>query len=269
MQLSLFSDVLPGSKKANRDQREVWRENFAHREINKIKTAIALNKGQWISGEYKNGKSLIVVQCQCGHQWETRVEYINQGKWCMRCATKIQSIAAVRALHINRIKREVDYILSGRAYFDQYNKNIRKIQRKIRSLRAKLREIQPTTPEQKAKVNKHYKHKYRTNMVFRMNERLSRQLRKCLVKDRKMGSFYKILSYTAQDLKEHIESLFIDGMCWQRISEIHIDHKKPKTLFNLKNADGSINIEEIKKCWSLSNLQPLWAVDNIKKSDNY
>ena len=43
----------------------------------------------------------------------------------------------------------------------------------------------------------------------------------------------------------------------------HIDHIKPCAKFELTNK------EEQLKCFHYTNLQPLWALDNIKKGDNY
>jgi len=41
----------------------------------------------------------------------------------------------------------------------------------------------------------------------------------------------------------------------------HIDHIVPCTVFDLKN------LNEQKKCFHYTNLQPLWAIDNIKKGN--
>ena len=41
----------------------------------------------------------------------------------------------------------------------------------------------------------------------------------------------------------------------------HIDHVIPCSKFNLKNLD------EQNKCFNYQNLQPLWAEENIKKSN--
>jgi len=43
--------------------------------------------------------------------------------------------------------------------------------------------------------------------------------------------------------------------------EIHIDHIKPKCSFFYKSMDS----QEFKDCWSLDNLQPLFAIDNMRK----
>jgi hypothetical protein len=70
-----------------------------------------------------------------------------------------------------------------------------------------------------------------------------------------------MLGYSADDLKNRIESLFVEGMCWDNYGEWHIDHKKPVSLFD-KNTDVSI-------INSLDNLQPLWAKENLSKGNKY
>jgi hypothetical protein len=45
----------------------------------------------------------------------------------------------------------------------------------------------------------------------------------------------------------------------------HIDHIKPRSLFTYT----SIEDEQFKKCWALSNLQPLEALENIRKGNKY
>ena len=42
-----------------------------------------------------------------------------------------------------------------------------------------------------------------------------------------------------------------------------IDHIKPISSFNF----NSYKDKEFKECWSLENLQPLWAEENIRKSN--
>ena len=60
-------------------------------------------------------------------------------------------------------------------------------------------------------------------------------------------------------LKGYIEAKFVDGMTWENHGKWHIDHIKPCCSFNL--LDG----EEQKKCFHYTNLQPLWAFDNLSK----
>lgn len=71
------------------------------------------------------------------------------------------------------------------------------------------------------------------------------------------------LGYSIHHLKEYLESKFLEGMSWDNYGAWHIDHIKPCSLFD--QSDES----QFKECWSLSNLQPLWASDNIRKSNRY
>ncbi|ARL91010.1 hypothetical protein BOC57_35125 [Burkholderia pseudomallei] len=70
-----------------------------------------------------------------------------------------------------------------------------------------------------------------------------------------------VCGYTIKELRVHIERQFKGGMDWNAFmrGDIHIDHIRPQRLFDLSNIDG------VRACWSLSNLRPLWAVDNLTK----
>ena len=69
------------------------------------------------------------------------------------------------------------------------------------------------------------------------------------------------MGYSPTDLKLHIESLFIDNMTWDNYGEWHIDHIKPISKFEKTDDTSIVN--------SLENLRPLWAIDNLKKSNKY
>lgn len=64
-------------------------------------------------------------------------------------------------------------------------------------------------------------------------------------------------------LMGYLESKFTEGMTWENHGEWHIDHIKPCAKFNLLIED------EQRKCFHYTNLQPLWAKDNLSKSSNY
>lgn len=71
-----------------------------------------------------------------------------------------------------------------------------------------------------------------------------------------------LVGYTVQDLADHLESLFQPGMTWDNKGEWHLDHIIPKSFFIFSSVDDV----EFKYCWSLDNLQPLWAKDNLSKN---
>lgn len=60
-------------------------------------------------------------------------------------------------------------------------------------------------------------------------------------------------------VRNYLEKQFQPGMSWQNHGEWHIDHKVPVTSFNLSK------LQEQKKAFHYTNLQPLWAKDNLSK----
>jgi hypothetical protein len=77
--------------------------------------------------------------------------------------------------------------------------------------------------------------------------------------------FKKYLNYSVEDLKAHIESQFEPGMTWDNYGEWEIDHIKPDSWFKY----DSFEDEGFKQSWALSNLQPMWASQNRRKSNIY
>ncbi len=121
-----------------------------------------------------------------------------------------------------------------------------------------------------------YRYRYNNDSAFRLKELLRRQQNKAIKRDgiaetirfaiKRNGNSNRVeqlLGYTICELMKSIESKFTEGMSWEvfKSGAIHIDHLIPQAAFNL-NDD-----EQWRKCWSIENLQPLWAADNLKKSD--
>ena len=69
------------------------------------------------------------------------------------------------------------------------------------------------------------------------------------------------LDYSLAELRAHIEPKLNDGMTWGDYlnGDVVIDHIIPRCRFNERTEEG------FRACWALSNLQPMWAPDNIKK----
>lgn len=81
----------------------------------------------------------------------------------------------------------------------------------------------------------------------------------------KYRSTFDLLGYTIEELMNHLEKQFTEGMTWQNYGEWHVDHIKPMALFEFTSTDD----EEFKECWKLENLQPLWCKDNLSKGSRY
>jgi hypothetical protein len=79
----------------------------------------------------------------------------------------------------------------------------------------------------------------------------------------KSAKTIELLGCTVEQLQTFIEAEFTDGMTWENYGEWHIDHIRPCASFNLEDP------EEQKKCFHWTNLQPLWALDNIRKGDKW
>jgi len=71
----------------------------------------------------------------------------------------------------------------------------------------------------------------------------------------------KLLGYSADDLKNHLTPLFTDGMTWDNHGDWHVDHIIPVTKFAPETP--------VNEVCALSNLQPLWAFDNLSKSNKF
>jgi endogenous inhibitor of DNA gyrase (YacG/DUF329 family) len=93
----------------------------------------------------------------------------------------------------------------------------------------------------------------------RLHVNMRRSILYHIKKDR--NSWINLVGYTKFDLMKHLEKQFTKGMNWNNYGKWHIDHIKPVTAFKF----SSYHDKEFKECWSLNNLQPLWASDNIRK----
>ncbi len=73
----------------------------------------------------------------------------------------------------------------------------------------------------------------------------------------------ELLGCTREHFIHHLASQFTDGMNWKNygVHGWHIDHMQPISLFDHNDP------EQVAVCWHYTNLQPLWAKDNIRKSN--
>lgn len=116
------------------------------------------------------------------------------------------------------------------------------------------------TASRKESVRRHYE-KNRENPTAQVNHRMSHGIRLSL-KGKKAGRQWEsLVDYTLADLVSHLERQFSDGMSWENMGKWHIDHRIPKSSFKYETPE----CPGFKAAWALSNLQPLWALDNFKK----
>lgn len=153
--------------------------------------------------------------------------------------------------------------------------------RKIMRLRAKKKRYRDKNKEKIKEKNKKYqqnnkqklcnymkeyrKERYDKDIQFRISTILRSRLGKAIKDEFKIGSAIKDLGCSITELKRYLESKFLIGMSWDNygLEGWHIDHIKPLSAFDLSDR------KQILEACHYTNLQPLWAKDNLSKSDNY
>lgn len=109
-------------------------------------------------------------------------------------------------------------------------------------------------------VNCSWKWRYRNQSDMNTWERVRSQFKKWHTNG-KQSKLTKSLGYNRQELASHLERNFQHGMSWKNYGDWHIDHIIPKSWFNPND------YWELRACWSLQNLQPLWKKDNWSKGN--
>jgi hypothetical protein len=134
---------------------------------------------------------------------------------------------------------------------------------RTRQLRHQTQRRYESKPETKARIQKYRLKRFRTDLNFRLRVRLSKRLRGAIkvMGAKKTTSIVNLIGCSFQELVRFLENKFKLGMTWDNYGSWHIDHIVPCSRFDLTL------IENQKKCFHYSNLQPLWAAENIAKSN--
>ena len=103
--------------------------------------------------------------------------------------------------------------------------------------------------------------KLKTDVIYKITHNLRCRLIAAVKGKNKSKSTFKLLGCSAAELKQYLENQFTEGMTWENYGYYgwHIDHIIPCATFDLSDS------EQQKLCFHYSNLQPLWAKDNMKK----
>jgi bacterioferritin-associated ferredoxin len=110
--------------------------------------------------------------------------------------------------------------------------------------------------------NKWRRDRYRRDPAWRVASHMKGLMHRALTSNKQGKSWRLLVPYSLQHLMDHLEKQFLPGMSWSNYGNgWHIDHKMPRSKFSYRTPDDP----DFKACWALSNLQPLWALDNIRK----
>lgn len=115
----------------------------------------------------------------------------------------------------------------------------------------------------KERVKQNHYQRMEEDIGYKLLQRCRARLYKAIKENNKSASTRELIGCTTDKLKEHLESQFTEGMSWENYGEWHIDHIKPCSMFDFTKE------EHQRECFNYTNLQPLWAKDNMKKSDKY
>jgi hypothetical protein len=114
----------------------------------------------------------------------------------------------------------------------------------------------------KRSQNKWYHNKAKYNIQHVLKERLRRRMRHALNGKNKSVPTLKLLGCDIDFFKQYLQDRFVEGMSWDNYGDWHIDHIIPCDSFDLTIMDEQF------KCFHYTNLQPLWASENFKKSNS-
>jgi hypothetical protein len=129
------------------------------------------------------------------------------------------------------------------------------------SLKQKKEYYQNNKKEYNTRTSNYQVARCKVDPVFKVERNLRCRLYHAL-KNQKADKKYRTKQLTGCELsflKGYLEAKFTEGMSWENHGEWHIDHIKPCCSFDLKEE------EEQKKCFHYTNLQPLWAAENLSK----
>lgn len=116
--------------------------------------------------------------------------------------------------------------------------------------------VEKNKEKRKEYMNLYTTQRLKTDVLFKLKTNVRIRINKFL-KNKKDNSS-DIIGCSYLFLKEHLEKQFNDGMSWDNYGKWHIDHIIPLSSAN--------NEDEVYKLCHHTNLQPLWAEDNLKKS---
>ena len=166
-------------------------------------------------------------------------------------------------------KENAEKIAAYNKDYAQKNKEKLAEKRKIRNQenKEKIKEATKAWKDKNKDAIREYNRQYtakRYNLdpIFKLKLNQRSRL-KAILKSSKAVKTHELLGCSFQELKSHIESLFVDGMNWENMGEWHIDHIMPLAAFDLTKEENQ------KIAFNYKNLQPLWAIDNLKKGAKY
>ena len=98
--------------------------------------------------------------------------------------------------------------------------------------------------------------------IFKLRKNVRHRLSKIL-KTKVSAAAFGFMGCSVEELKKYLESKFQSGMSWDNYGYYgwHVDHIKSLSSFDLTDD------KQLKQACHYTNLQPLWAKDNLRKNN--
>lgn len=236
---------LPRKDTENARRREYYAQN-KERIIQTVKSSYQKRRSKILlqKADYRAGNRDVIAQKKKNDYWRNRDARL----------ARIRAYRNQNRERLNAAKRESRKQNPER---DRANNKRFRLRRPERIAEIQRRGYLKNKPKRIA-----YLRWYRHSTADRKMRVLLRQrLRAVLKRNRRIASTLALLGCSIEFFKTHFEQRFTGGMSWESFmkGKIHIDHIRPCASFDLSNP------EQQKVCFHYSNLQPLWARDNLRK----
>lgn len=223
-------------------------------------------------------KDIILLECtKCKelkpldefHRTKNRPQRYNHATRCRPCIHQIYTNNKDKLSQYYRDNK--DKCISNAVEYQRNNKDkVRERESKYcRENKEKIRARRKRRyPRNKKKILEWHREKYNTDPLYRLNisirSHICRIVRGC--RCIKSKTSIKYIGCSVEELKNHLESQFHPGMTWNNHSRDgwHIDHIIPIDWFIKSDPDNALE-----KANHYTNLQPLWAKDNLSKGKKY
>ena len=160
----------------------------------------------------------------------------------------------------NKIKIKEHYQTHKKEHLEYLLKNKDKISKRQRKY----------IKTHKKQISEYRRNRRKTDIDFKIIGYLRTRVWESLRGNSKSEHTIKMLGCSIEFLKKYLESKFTEGMTWENYgtgwngrgeTEWHIDHIRPCASFDLSKPSEQF------RCFHYTNLQPLWARENLIKYD--
>lgn len=230
-----------------------------------VKTSCATCNKEFIKEKHNN--KYCSLECKPKRQWEKIPIHLQKKKGQPKKYHSEEEKRLAQKLAHKKYRQTDKYKETYRKYLENEEAQLKRKKYRSSSEFKKMmakKESEFRKTEKGKEIKRRYERKrWKSDPLVRMKHSVRSRLLIFLKNKgyKKPDKINNLLGCSWITLKKHLESQFKKGMSWDNhdIDGWHIDHIVP--LSKAKNAD------DIYKLMNYKNLQPLWAAENIKKSN--